>query len=75
MSVTVTHAVVVPPVLMDILVSHAIVLMEQLVTDVSVSNYSRFFLHEVTFVQLDELEKLDRITHASIGFNNSSIQA
>ena len=69
MSVTVTHAVVVPPVLMDFLVSHAFVLMEQLVTDVNVSNYSRFFQNEVTFVQLDELEKLDTITHASIVFN------
>ena len=37
---------------------------------------SYFFQNEVIFVQLDldELDQLDRITHASIGFNYSLTQ-
>ena len=33
-----------------------------------------FFQNEETFVQLDELDELDRITHAWIGFNYSLTQ-
>ena len=33
------------------------------------------FQNEETFVQLDELDELDRITHAWIGFNYSLTQA
>ena len=35
----------------------------------------QFFQNEEIFVQLDELDELDRITHAWIGFNYSLIQA
>ena len=34
-----------------------------------------FFQNEVIFVQLDELNELDKITHALIGFNYSLTQA
>ena len=34
-----------------------------------------FFQKEDNFVQLDELDELDRITHAWIGFNCSLTQA
>ena len=34
-----------------------------------------FFQNEVIFVQLDELDKFDTLTHAEIGFNYSLTQA
>ena len=34
-----------------------------------------FFQNEEIFVQLDELDKLDRITRSRIGFNYSLTQA
>ena len=34
-----------------------------------------FFQNEEIFVQLDELDELDRITHAWIGFNYSFTEA
>ena len=34
-----------------------------------------FFQNGEIFVQLDELDKLDKITHARIGFNYSLTQA
>ena len=34
-----------------------------------------FFQNEEIFVQLDELDELDRITQAWIGFNNRLTQA
>ena len=34
-----------------------------------------FFQNEDIFVQLDELDKLDGITHARVGFNYSLPQA
>ena len=37
--------------------------------------YGQFFQNEEIFVQLDELDELDRITHAWIGFNYSLTQA
>ena len=39
MTVPATHAKGVPPVLMDLIISHAFVWMEHLVTDVNVSNH------------------------------------
>ena len=36
---------------------------------------SIFFQIKHIFIQLDELHKLDRITRASIGFNNNLPQA
>ena len=39
--------------------------------NVTYSETIYFFLNEVILVQLDELEELDRITHAWIGFNYS----
>ena len=38
------------------------------------SEFEIAFLNEEIFVQLNELDKLDRITHASIGFSNSLTQ-
>ena len=38
-------------------------------------NQSRFFQNEAIFVELDELDELDRITHARIGLNYSHTQA
>ena len=38
-------------------------------------NANLLFQNEVILVQLDELDKLDRITHAWIGFNYSLTQA
>ena len=37
--------------------------------------YSSFFQNKVIFVQLDELDELNRITHAWTGFNYSLTQA
>ena len=37
--------------------------------------HSSFFQNEEIIVQLDELDKLDRITHVWIGFNYSLTQA
>ena len=38
-------------------------------------SYSSFFQNEVIFIQLDELDELDSVTHEWIGFSYSLTQA